>query len=248
MRMNGDMDIEGIRYFPIRNYQYEEFFQDVQHTGETLNAAERSEYVKMTDETIAHNLVGLKMITGELERIKGLHDTYHNVQRKVISTMLFTLMTMTDGMVASKYFILADKDIDCGFMRGKLRVILNEGFKKLYGFEDKTKKNSEWHKLISVLGYFPDEAKRQYEHLTSLLEKHSKTSSWWMDERNIETHMDVEKMYASRCEKIIEGDVLTDFLKLIDTLMGVNMFLSNMHNCLNNFLTYKYLRGELKEG
>ena len=55
MRMNGNMDIEGIRYFPIRNYQYEEFFQDVQYTGETLNAAERSEYVKMTDETIAHD-------------------------------------------------------------------------------------------------------------------------------------------------------------------------------------------------
>ena len=106
--MKHDEDIDGIRYFPIRNYQYDEFRQDVQYTGETLNAAERSEYVKMTDETIAHNLVGLEMITGELERIKGLHDTYHNVQRVVISTMLFTLMTMTDGMVASKYFILAD--------------------------------------------------------------------------------------------------------------------------------------------
>lgn len=246
MRMNGNMDIEGIRYFPIRNYQYEEFFQDVQYTGETLNAVERSEYVKMTDETIAHNLVGLEMITEELERIKDLQDDYHNVQRVLISTMLFTLMTMTDGMVASKYFILADKTIDRGFMRGKLRVILNEGFKKLYGFEDKTKKNSEWHKLISVLGYFPDEVKSQYEHLTSLLEKHSKTSSWWRDERNIETHMDVEKLYASRCERIAEGDVLTDFLKLFQTLMGVNMFLSNMHNCLNNFLTDKYLRGELK--
>lgn len=244
--MKKGVNIEDIRFFPIRNYKYEDYFQDVQYSGETLNAAERSEYVKMTDETIAHNLVGLEMITEELERIKDLQDDYHNVQRVLISTMLFTLMTMTDGMVASKYFILADKTIDRGFMRGKLRVILNEGFKKLYGFEDKTKKNSKWYKLISIIGYFPNEVKHQYEHLTVLLEKHSKTSSWWWDERNIETHMDVEKMYASRCEKIIEGDVLTDFLKLIDTLMGVNMFLSNMHNCLNNFLTYNYLRGELK--
>lgn len=244
--MKKDVNIEDIRFFPIRNYKYEDYFQDVQYSGETLNAAERSEYVKMTDETIAHNLVGLEMITEELERIKDLQDDYHNVQRVLISTMLFTLMTMTDGMVASKYFILADKTIDRGFMRGKLRVILNEGFKKLYGFEDKTKKNSKWYKLISIIGYFPNEVKHQYEHLTVLLEKHSKTSSWWWDERNIETHMDVEKMYASRCEKIIEGDVLTVFLKLTDTLMGVNMFLSNMHNCLNNFLTYNYLRGELK--
>ena len=141
--MKKDVNIEDIRFFPIRNYKYEDYFQDVQYSGETLNAAERSEYVKMTDETIAHNLVGLEMITEELERIKDLQDDYHNVQRVLISTMLFTLMTMTDGMVASKYFILADKTIDRGFMRGKLRVILNEGFKKLYGFEDKTKKNSK---------------------------------------------------------------------------------------------------------
>ena len=32
-------------------------------------------------------------------------------------------------MVAGKYFILADRDYDRRFMRGKLFVILNEGFK-----------------------------------------------------------------------------------------------------------------------
>ena len=91
-------------------------------------------------------------------------------------------------------------------MRGKLRVVLNEGFKKLYGFNDKNRGNSEWKKLASVLKYFPEEINHQYNHLSSLLEEHSKSSSWWRDERDIETHLDTEKLYDSRCEDIIESN------------------------------------------
>lgn len=242
--MNDDLD--NIQYSPIRNYPYAEWFRKVQYNGKSLSTTERKEFISVTDETVEGYIEGLPILKRLLEDNSGKHDEFHETYSVLLSVMQFVLITLIDSIVISKYFILADKTIDRGFMRGKLRVILNEGFKKLYGFEDKTKKNSEWHKLISVLGYFPDEVKSQYEHLTSLLEKHSKTSSWWRDERNIETHMDVEKLYASRCERIAEGDVLTDFLKLFQTLMGVNMFLSNMHNCLNNFLTDKYLRGELK--
>lgn len=50
---------------------------------------------------------------------------------------------MIDSMVVGKYFILADRDYDQRFMRGKLFVILKEGFKKLYGFNEKSHKKSE---------------------------------------------------------------------------------------------------------
>ena len=39
-------------------------------------------------------------------------------------------------------------------MRGKLKVILNEGFKKLYGFGENSRKKTEWSKLIGILKYF----------------------------------------------------------------------------------------------
>ncbi len=48
-------------------------------------------------------------------------------------------------MVAGKYFILADHDYDWRFMRRKLFVILNDGFKKLNGFNMKSHKKSEWN-------------------------------------------------------------------------------------------------------
>lgn len=150
-------------------------------------------------------------------------------------------------MVAGKYFILADREYDRRFMRGKLFVILNEGFKKLYGFNEKSHKKSEWDKLQSIMKYFPEVINRQYQELTYLLEKQSHTSSWWKDERNYETHLDAGKLYKSRQEEIVESKVMMDSMKLFNTLLAVNHFLSNVHTCIFNFLVGKYRRGELSE-
>ena len=126
-------------------------------------------------------------------------------------------------------------------------VVLNEGFKRLYGFDDKTRKKSEWNRIKTILHFFPETIQQQYNHLSSLLEKHANSSSWWRDERNVETHLDAEKLYASRCEEIVEGKVIADSVKLFNTFYAVNQLLFNMHSCIYNFLLDKYLRGELKE-
>lgn len=178
--------------------------------------------------------------------IRNLEDEYHRIDRTVISVMLFVLMTMIDSMVASKYFILADKDYDRRFIRGKLFVILNEGFKKLYGFNENGHKKSEWDKQQPLMKYFPEVIHHQYQELTDLLERHSKSSSWWKEERNLETHLDMEKLYKSRQEEVIEK-VMIDSLKLFRTLMAVDNFLTNMHACLRNYLVAKYRKGELSE-
>ena len=182
---------------------------------------------------------------GALDWFKSSHDEYHATYCVVISAIQFILMTMIDGMVLSKYFLLADKDYDRRLLRGKLKVILNEGFKKLYGFKEG--KQSKWNDIGTIMKYFPEEIHRQYQELTSLLEKHSRSSSWWKDERDVETHLDTEKLYASRCEKIKESQVIIDFLKLFETLNAVNLFLTNMHACLNNYLVDKFRCGELQD-
>ena len=161
--------------------------------------------------------------------------------------MLFVLMTMIDSMVASKYFIMADGDYDQRFMRGKLMVIINEGFKRLYGFDEKTHKKSEWDRLFPIMGHFPEVINRQYQELTYHLEKHAKSFSWWKEERNLETHMDAEKLYESRQNDIVESKVMMDSMKLFNTLLAVNNFLTNVHACLFNYLVEKYKRGELKQ-
>lgn len=235
-------DLANIQYSPILDYKYARFFEEVQYNGKTLSEPERKEFVAVIDETIAQYSEGLPMMYDTLESIKDQHDDY----RTVVSVMQFVLITMIDSMVAIKHFILADGDYDRRFMRGKLMVILNEGFKRLYGFDEKTHKKSEWGRLLPLMGSFPEVINRQYQELTYHLEKHAKSSPWWKEERNLETHMDTEKLYVSRQEEIIESKVMMDSMKLFNTLLAVNHFLTNVHACLFDFLVGKYKRGEMK--
>lgn len=236
-----------IQYAQIKEHKYAQWFNDVQYNGKTLSESERREFISVIDSTIAQYSEGLPLMTDILEDTKERHDEYHKIDRIVVSVCLFVLITMIDSMVAGKYFILADRDYDRRFMRGKLFVILNEGFKKLYGFNDQSHKKSEWNKLLPIMKYFPEVINRQYKDLTNLLENQSHISSWWKDERNYETHLDTEKLYKSRQEEIVESKVMMDSMKLFNTLMAVSNFLGNVHACLFNFLVGKYRRGELLE-
>ena len=224
-----------IQYAQIREYKYAQWFNEVQNNGKTLSESERKELISVIDDTIVQYSEELPLMTSILEGTKEKHDEYHEIDRTVISVYLFVLITMIDSMVAGKYFIFADHDYDRSFMRGKLFVILNEGFKKLYGFNEKSHKKSEWYRLLPIMKHCPKEINRQYQELTHLLEQQSHTSSWWKDERNYETHLDTEKLYKSRQEEIIESKVMMDSMKLFNTLLAVSHFLSNVHACLYNF-------------
>ncbi len=238
-------EFDNIQYAPILNCLYERWFQEMQYNGKELNEDEKKEFLQMVNGTISIHLEGLPILKEALEQIKDLHDEFHEAYRVVISVSQFALITMIDSMVISKYFILADQDYDKRFMRGKMKVILNEGFKKLYGF--KGGKDSKWDELSSILKYFPEEIKKQYQELSSLLEKEAKSSSWWKDEREWDTRLDAEKLYISRCEDVVESKVMMESLKLFKTLRAVNFFLKNMHTFLYNLLVDMYLRGELKK-
>ena len=240
-------DLTNIHYSPIIDYKFTHWFEEVQYNGKTLSDAERNEFVSIIDETIAQYSNGLPLIYNSLESTKDQHDELHEIVHTVASVMLFVLMTMIDSMVASKYFILADGDYDRRFMRGKLMVILNEGFKRLYGFNKETYKKSEWDRLLPLMGHFPETINLQYQELAFLLEKYAKSSPWWKEERDLETHLDAEKLYCSRQEEVVESKVMMDSMKLFNTLLAVNHFLTNVHACIFNFLVGKYKRGEIKE-
>jgi len=239
-------EFEHIQFIPIENHRYEKWFHELKYNGKELNDSERSELVKVVDDIILDFSGGLPLLQEILDQKKNLHDEFNEAYKTVISVTQFVVITMTDIIVSSKYFILADKDYDRRFMRGKMKVIINEGFKKLYGFEEKTHQNSEWTRLAPILNRFPELIHQQYNYLSSLLENHSKSSSWCRDERNVETHLDIEKLYLSRCEDVIESKVMMESLKLFETLQAVNLFLKNMHTCFLNFLVDKIQYEELK--
>ena len=246
--ITAEEDISFRTYSPIMNYRYERWFQQVEYNGRTLSDDERKEFVKVINESVSTFISGLPLLIDELKRSENLNDDYHRICRVVYSVSLFVTMTMCDCMVAGKYFILADTDYDKRFMRGKMKVILNEGFKKLYGYNEVNKKKAEWFKLLDLMKFFPEIINHQYRDLTYLLENQSKKSSWWKDERDQETHIiDSEKLYIFRMEKIEESKEMMETLRLYDALYAVNHFLTNAHACLWNYLVKKYRRGEIEE-
>ena len=245
--ITAEEDLSFRTYSPVLNYRYDRWFQSVEYNGRTLNDEERNEFVKVIDETVSTFTSGLPFLTEELKRTEDLKDDYHNICRVVYSVSLFVVMTMCDCMVAGKYFILADTDYDKRFMRGKMKVILNEGFKKLYGYKEVNKKKSEWFRLLDLMKFFPEIINRQYQDLTYQLENQSRISSWWKDERDYETHIDSERLYDSRMVEIEESKEMMETLRLYDALFAVNHFLTNAHACLRNYLVEKYRRGEIKE-
>lgn len=182
-----------------------------------------------------------------LNHFNNPNNELHNDLRTIVSAMLFVLTTRTDIMEATKYFIIANKDYDRRFMRGKLRVILNEGFKRLYGFKENKRKDTEWYKLMPILDHFPEEVRRQYQELTKLINNQSEESTWWKEERDLETHLqDSLKLYHSRQEEIIESKVAIESMKLYCTLMAVSEFLENLYTYIFNYLVGMYQRGELR--
>ena len=163
-------DLNHIYYSPILDHNYSQWFEDIDYNGKTHTDSERKEYATIVDDTVALFSEGLPLLNEILEDLKDKPDEYSKVERTVVSVMLYVIITMIDSMVASKYFILADKEYDRRFMRGKLYVILNEGFKNLYGFGKNTDKKPEWDKILPLMNYFPKKINRHYQELTARLE------------------------------------------------------------------------------
>jgi hypothetical protein len=240
-------DISFRTYSPVLNHQYDQWFKQVKYNGRTLSDDERKEFVKVIDETVFSYASGLPLLTEMLDESGVFGINHEGLCRTIYSITLFTVMTMCDCMVAGKNFILADSDYDKRFMRGKMKVILNEGFKKLYGYNETNKNKSEWNRLLDYMRFFPESMNRQYQDLTYQLEELSRMSSWWKEERDCETHLDSEKLYEARKVEIEESKEMMESLLLYNALYAVNLFLTNAHACIRNTFVEMYRRGEIKE-
>jgi hypothetical protein len=161
----------------------------------------------------------------------------------------FTIMVIADCAVAQKFFLTSINDYDKRFARGKLRVILNEGFKKIYGFNSEKKRSKKsatiWEQISVLLPLFPENLKIEHDEIQASLEKYSK-DMWWMNERNIETHLDVDALYESRREEIIESKVIMESMELVNILLRVHDFITKLHGSYCETLVQQYLRQQVE--
>ena len=251
--MDMEDDLKNLKFYPIKDIDYDRFQIKLDCHGKDLSDNQRVAAVNEIEEALTLCKNGLDLFYNQLSCYSktARNSNLIAATRIILSVGLFTTQTMMDCLVASKLFLLASTDYDRRFMRGKLHVILNEGFKKLYGFNAKSFKKSEWEKLGDYVRmdsfFFPQKIKEQYKEISELLEKQARIDTWWRNERNCETHLDTLGLYKSRSEVLIEKKVILDSIPLLNALWVVERFLENVNGHITNIMIGYYKMGMLNK-
>lgn len=209
---------------------------NIYYNNKVLSAQEREEFRIRAEETIE---IFTESIDGFCELYQEYKPSQNKVHDKITKTVLdvgiFTCYTYCDCTVLLKHFILSTDLYEKRLFRGKLKVLLNEGFKSLYGFNDKQRKKSYYIKLGEIMNYFPG-FQSEYDSILLKLKQLSEQSTWWKDERNTEVHLDMSQLYKSRHEEINESKVAMEAHLLIDLLVQINRLMGRMHQAYIDYM------------
>ena len=209
---------------------------NIHYNNKVLSDREREEFKIMSEETIREFS---ESIEGFYELSQNFQSSQNKEHDKITKTILdvgiFTSYTFCNCVTLLKHFVLSSNSYDKSLFRGKLKILLNEGFKNLYGFNDKQQKKSYYIKLGEIIKYFPG-FQSEYNSILLDLKHLSEQSSWWKDERNIEVHLDMSQLYKTRHEEINESKVAMESHLLIDLLVQINRLMGRMHQAYLNHM------------
>ena len=175
-----------------------------------------------------------KAISTFSDSIDGMHtfasfdsEGVKKIMNELIDVSNFITYSFGDILVLTKSFIISTITYEKSFFRGKLKVLLNESFKKLYGYNEKAFSKSYFARLGTIVDMFPN-LKNEYACILKQLDDISKQHTWWKDERDAEVHIDIEMLYKTRHEEINESKVAMETLPLIDFFNRLNSFMNEI--------------------
>lgn len=209
---------------------------NIYYNNKVLSAPEREAFRIMSEETIrdfSESIEGFYELSQEFK--PSQNKEYDKITKTVLDVGIFTSYTFCDCVALLKHFVLSSNTYDKSLFRGKLKVLLNEGFKNLYGFNDKQREKSYYIKLGEIINHFPG-FKSEYNSILLKLKQLSEQSAWWKDERNIEVHLDMTQLYKSRHEEINESKVAMEAHLLIDLLVQINKLMGRMHQAYIDYM------------
>ena len=215
---------------------------NIHYKNKILSPAERAEIISRIDQLVSQYEESIKEYRAYKDYLlKGNEPSkeLHELMITVCSAAEFTIRTIADCTIMQKFFLTSDKNYDKRFARGKLMVILNEGFKKVYGFNPNKKEPSIWMQISKFVSLFPEPLKHKHLALQTSLEAYAK-DSWWKNERNYETHLDIDGLYKSRNEEIIEGKTIMESTELMTILLRVHDFIKELHIVYYNTLMERF--------
>jgi hypothetical protein len=218
--------------------------QDIQYNNKILSPKERADFNEVADKwinTFSELIDGMYEIGKEYKDMDNIH---HRVSKIMNDVSVFVCYAFADCIVLTKLFINTPIVYEKSLLRGKLKVHLNECFKKLYGFTEKARKESYAVQLQDIMPHFrgPD---REYAGILQDLEEISKRDSWWKEIRSAEVHLDIPVLYESRHEEINESQVVMETMRLIPFFNRFNDLLSRMNQAHLNYM-FEHLSNEDK--
>ena len=209
---------------------------NIYYNNKVLSAQEREAFRIMSEETIrdfSESIEGFYELSQEFK--PSQNKEYDKITKTVLDVGIFTSYTFCDCVALLKHFVLSSNAYDKSLFRGKLKVLLNEGYKSLYGFNDKQRKRSYYIKLGEILNYFPS-FQLEYDSILLKLKQLSEQSTWWKDERNTEVHLDMSQFYKTRHEEINESKVAMESQLLIGLLVQINKLMGRMHQAYIDYM------------
>lgn len=215
--------------------------RELTYNNRILSEQERVEFCEKSDEYINMFSECIEEICQLATKIQESENSdYDKITNTLILTSTFTGYSFCDCIVLTKLFVRATNPYEKSFLRGKLKVQLNESFKKLYGFSKKGYKDSHCAQLETIITMFPG-FKSEFDELLSDLEQISK-NSWWKDERDAEVHIDSTKLYELRHEEINESKIAMETVQLTDLFNRFNHLISEVHRTLLNHMVVRYVK------
>ena len=144
--------------------------QELQYNNIILSQEERVKFNDLADEMIAtfsESIDGMYKISREYTDMNNIH---HRVSKIMCDVSVFVSYAFADCVVLTKLFVNTSVAYEKSLLRGKLKVHLNECFKKLYGFTNQSKKVSYVAKLKEIMPLFhgPD---REFARILDDLEE-----------------------------------------------------------------------------
>ena len=211
------------------------------YNNRILAAEERDEFCRKSDEYIDEFAA---YIEGMCQLAKSApasdNSDYNKITNTITDIGIFTGYSFCDCIVLMKLFVRATNPYEKSMLRGKLKVQLNEGFKKLYGFTEKGYKDSYYAQLENIMPIFP-KFRNEFDELLSDLTQISK-HPWWKDERNAEVHIDAVRLYELRHEEINESKVAMETMQLIVLFNRFNHLIARMHRSLLDYMVARYVK------
>ena len=201
----------------------------ISYNNKVLNEQERMKLCEVADDAIR----------SFAESIDGMHEWAENValndnkgfrtiEREFIDISIFVAYCYCDIALMTKQFVQSNNSYEKSFLRGKLKVLFNESFKKLYGFSKTAQCNSYFARLKKLAAIFP-QFNSEIHVLEAELHEYSIKDTWWKDERDAEVHWDIENLYQYRHEEVNGSKVMMEAHFMISILYRVNFFIANLH-------------------